>query len=241
MDVARRLVSKLPAADIETLVRAAFSGSEDVRSLRASSGSIAMQRACTEVLTCIGSGSGEFFAGALAGAAAARQSADRGPNLDVVWTGPHSAVTTSRLTSAVVVSLLAEAHEEIILVSYATHSDKTLTDALTAAARRGVEILLLLESNAENPNYTNYSAPFPNLDAQRLTWPATQRESGAALHAKILLIDSDIALVGSANFTQRAMEINLECGMLIRGGNHPASIRAHILSLRRQGILQNNY
>jgi phosphatidylserine/phosphatidylglycerophosphate/cardiolipin synthase-like enzyme len=82
-----------------------------------------------------------------------------------VWTGPHSAVTTSRLTSAVVVSLIAEAHEEIVLVSYATHSEKAITDALTAAAARGVQITLLLERGADDPSYTSYAVPFPNLHA----------------------------------------------------------------------------
>jgi hypothetical protein len=33
-------------------------------------------------------------------------------------------------------------------------------------------------------------------------------------------------------------EVNLECGILIRGSHHPASIRTHLLSLKEQGILQ---
>jgi cardiolipin synthase A/B len=52
----------------------------------------------------------------------------------------------------------------------------------------------------------------------------------AALHAKI-------ALVGSANLTSRAMESNLECGILIRGGPQPRAVRNHITRLHAAGLL----
>jgi phosphatidylserine/phosphatidylglycerophosphate/cardiolipin synthase-like enzyme len=59
-----------------------------------------------------------------------------------------------------------------------------------------------------------------------------------ALHAKIIVVDDRIALVGSANLTGRAMEANLECGILIRGGRQPRAISEHIAELRAQGCLQ---
>lgn len=235
--LARDLAARLPLADLHALIHAATRGADSLRDLRARSGSFAMRRACTDALASIDSGSGEFFAGALAGAAAALHDPAPGPDLDVVWTGPHSAITTSRLTFAVVSSLLAEAEQEIILVSFATYPEQTITDALAAAHDRGVNITLLLERTADNPKYSGHAVPFPHLDAQRLSWPAAQREPGAALHAKVLVIDSATALVGSANITQHAMEVNLECGILIRGGPHPAAIRSHIYSLWEQGIL----
>jgi phosphatidylserine/phosphatidylglycerophosphate/cardiolipin synthase-like enzyme len=60
---------------------------------------------------------------------------------------------------------------------------------------------------------------------------------GAALHAKILIVDDRIALVGSANFTSRAMDTNLECGILIRGGAEPRAIREHLAELHARGHL----
>lgn len=235
--LARDLAARLPPADLQALIHATRSGADALRELRARSGSFPMRRACADALLCLDRDSGEFLAGALAGAAASLHNPTPGPDLDVVWTGPHSAVTTSRLTFAVVSSLLAEAEHEIVLVSYATYPEQTIIDALTAAQKRGVQILLLLERHADNVGYAGHATPFPHLDAQRLSWPAAQRESGAALHAKVLVIDSTTALVGSANITQRAMEVNLECGILIRGGPHPATIRSHIYSLWERGVL----
>ena len=99
-------------------------------------------------------------------------------------------------------------------------------------------ITLLAESHADNPAYTSAGTPFPGLDAIRLHWPAAQRPPGAALHAKVIVVDDRIALVGSANLTSRAMEANLECGILIRGGPQPRAIRDHISGLRMAGILR---
>jgi phosphatidylserine/phosphatidylglycerophosphate/cardiolipin synthase-like enzyme len=47
------------------------------------------------------------------------------------------------------------------------------------------------------------------LDAVRLCWPGTAQSPGAALHAKIIVVDDKAALVGSANLTSRAMETTL--------------------------------
>ncbi len=46
-----------------------------------------------------------------------------------------------------------------------------------------------------------------------------------------------VALVGSANLTSRAMESNLECGILIRGSPQPRAIRDHITGLYAAGLL----
>jgi cardiolipin synthase A/B len=45
-------------------------------------------------------------------------------------------------------------------------------------------------------------------------------------------------LVGSANLTSRAMETNLECGILIRGGRQPRAIREHVMQLQALNILK---
>ena len=157
--------------------------------------------------------------------------------MSVVWTGPESGVSSSRLTAAAVIELINAARSEILLVSYATHTEPSITAALSAAAARGVAVTLLAERHEDNPSYTALGTPFPGLGALRLHWPAKSRPPGAALHAKIIVVDDQVALVGSANLTSRAMESNLECGILIRGGPQPRAIRDHITGLYAAGLL----
>ena len=67
----------------------------------------------------------------LAGAARAVERARQHQSIDVVWTGPESGVTSSRLTAATVIELIAEARHEILLVSFATQTEPLISAALS--------------------------------------------------------------------------------------------------------------
>ena len=170
------------------------------------------------------------------GAAAAVDRARQRQSIDVVWTGPDAGSGTGRLTAAVVVGLIGEATKEILLVSYAAHSEPAVEQALTDAVARGVEVTLVLERAADNPTYTFTGPVFAGLHARRLHWPSSQRPTGASLHAKVIVVDRETALVGSANLTSWAMERNLECGILISGGDQPRAIHRHIDLLIQTGV-----
>ena len=236
-DWASRIAEQLPPADVRQLARAAADGIPAVRGLRATAGASVLRNAYDQLLTKLNTADPACIAGLLAGAARAVERAHRHQSIHVVWTGPESGVTSSRLTAATVIDLIAEARDEILLVSFATQTEPLISVALEAASVRGVVITLLAESNADNSAYASAGTPFPGLDAIRLHWPAAQRPPGAALHAKVIVVDDRIALVGSANLTGRAMEANLECGILIRGGPQPRAIRDHISGLRATGFL----
>jgi len=237
-DWACALAEQLPFADVRRLSRAASAGESGLRQFRAEAPSAIVRDACDQVLRRLVHASPEYVAGLLSGAAFAVERARRRESVQVAWTGPESAVTSSRLTAAAVVDLIDSARSEILLVSYATQTEPTMRSALAAAAGRGVHVTLLIERHADNPSYTPAVTPFPSLQALRLSWPASARRPGAALHAKIIVVDDQVALVGSANLTSRAMEDNLECGILLRGGPHPKAIRAHITSLHESGTLR---
>jgi len=236
-DLACSLAERLPESDLRALSTAAAKGRPALLTLRSGTAAAVVRTACDDLLAASAAGTPEYLAGLLAGAARAMASARRRQGVDVVWTGPHSGVTTGRLTAAAVAELIGLARNEILLVSFATQSDAAISDALRQAAARGVEITLLLERAADNPNYIGPARPFPRLPATRLTWPSANRPRGAALHAKLIVIDSETALVGSANLTSNAMERNLECGVLLRGGDQPAEIVRHVRGLVAAGQL----
>jgi len=236
-DWACHIAERLPGTDIRRLADAAAKGQTEVRALRASAASPALRQACDHLIRHLLCAEPAFLAGLLIGAAKAVVQTRRSQSVSVVWTGPASHVTNSRLTAATVVDLIARARSTILLVSFATRTEQAISAALQAAAGRGVEIILLAERHADNPSYSATDTPFPGLTALRLYWPAANREPGAALHAKIVVVDNEIALVGSANLTNRAMETNLECGVLIRGGPQPQAIRDHITDLYATGRL----
>src|SRR5579875_1473516 len=216
VDWASRIAERLPEADVLRLAAAAASGAGAVHALRAQAPG-PVRDACDQVIAQLGGQVPAFAAGALLGAAAAVRRARARQSLDVVWTGPESGISTSRLTAATV---------------------PALEEALAGAARRRVEIVLVAERHADNPGYHGPDLPFPGIPATRLSWPAGRRPPGASLHAKAIVVDDEIALVTSANLTSRAMEANLECGILIRGGPQPRAIRDHVHALWSLGQLR---
>jgi cardiolipin synthase A/B len=71
----------------------------------------------------------------------------------------------------------------------------------------------------------------------RWAWPAAHRPPGAALHAKVIVVDRRVALIGSANLTSRAFEDNLECGVVLRDDRHAAAVHRHLELLHDNGQL----
>jgi cardiolipin synthase len=230
-DALLRWVRELPAVELLELAQAVRSGPSSLAAFKAGSSHSRVLMACGDLKESVAAGHGGYIAGILEGALAQQRSASD-ETIDVVWTGPTSSVTTSRLTSAVIAGLLEEARHEILLVSYASYPPQSVIDALLAASARGVQVTLLAERPADRPGFHGVDLPMPGVTCKRLHWPASAREAGASLHAKVLVIDSAIVLVGSANFTGHAMERNLECGLLVRGGPLPTEIREHLLTLK---------
>lgn len=237
--LAVRLADRLPESDVRILAAAVSSGASGLAAGRQRAASAPLRAAYDEVDRLIVDGCpAEILAGCLLGAARAIAEERRRQQIDVVWSGPDSEVRTSRLTSAVIVDLIESAREEILLVSYATQTEPAVAAALHAAAERGVAITLLLERVQDNPAYRGAGSVFAGVRARRLSWPAAHRLAGASMHAKILVIDRLTALVGSANLTGSAMDRNLECGVLIRGGEAPGRIHAHVMSQVDRGDLE---
>jgi phosphatidylserine/phosphatidylglycerophosphate/cardiolipin synthase-like enzyme len=114
---------------------------------------------------------------------------------------------------------------------------------LEHAARRGVLIDLILESTADQGGTLHgpvgASAAFETIrrDANFWTWPASRRPvvgtSRAALHAKLIAADERVALLGSANLTDKALAVNLELGVIIRDPDIVSRIVRHFRFLMK--------
>ncbi|MDG4807229.1 DISARM system phospholipase D-like protein DrmC [Micromonospora sp. WMMD1120] len=144
---------------------------------------------------------------------------------ELVVSGPISAAVPVRLTSSVVIEVIRAARASLLVVSFAAYGVPEVVAELVAAASRGVQVDLVLESSAEDGGTlrgsSGASAAFRKLDSQATFWhwPARTRFSAGAsrpaMHAKIVAADSATALVSSSNLTDRGLSDNLEVGVVL--------------------------
>ncbi|MEV0809357.1 DISARM system phospholipase D-like protein DrmC [Micromonospora sp. NPDC050200] len=169
---------------------------------------------------------------------------------ELAVSGPTSAAVPVRLTSTVVIEVIRAARSRLLIASFAAYGVAEVVAELRSAALRGVHIDLILESSAEDGGALRGSAgaalTFAALRHQATFWhwPAARRtasgNSHAALHAKLIAADSRIALISSANLTDRALSHNIEVGVVLHDPEVTRKLVAHFHALTdsRTGVLQ---
>jgi cardiolipin synthase len=192
-------------------------------------------------------GSPASLAEAIAGAAAMARHLHGEQRVELVWTGPPVPGSRLRRLDQVFLEVLRAAERRVVVVSYSAYHDARKgslgVDALRDVIRRGIELHLVLESAGTRVkgNPLDYIPVDVRRAATVWHWPETKRGSHpdgrtGAQHAKFVLADDRDLLVSSANLSPDAMEVNLEVGLRVTGGDVPRTMAAHVDSLWRSGV-----
>ncbi len=166
---------------------------------------------------------------------------------EIVWTGPEVAETRFRQTEQAVLEVVNSATERLTVVSYAVYRIPRIREALVAAAARGVDIRLIVET----PNRIEGQGEYDCLLAlgEKVAsacsvyyWPQENRakdDNGklGILHVKCAVADGYRMFLSSANFTDYAFTINMELGLLVTGGMLPGQVERHFESLTLDATL----
>ncbi|WP_242677307.1 DISARM system phospholipase D-like protein DrmC [Streptomonospora litoralis] len=142
--------------------------------------------------------------------------------------------------------MIAEASQELVLMTYSARPHARIREALAGAAARGVRVDVVVETLQGAGGAIGGAEPaaaFSGLDGVALWhWPAGLREQQTAkAHAKLAAADRRVLLVSSANLTQSGVSDNIEAGLLVRGGEAPRRIAEHVAELRTRGVLAPLY
>jgi cardiolipin synthase len=163
-------------------------------------------------------GIGAAVRGAAGAAPALAQLIDSGPDRpdDTIFTLLVSACFTSR--------------QRILAVTPYFVPDSSLLTALTLAARRGIEVDLVMpaRSNHKLADFARHRALRDMVAAGARVWLHPRM-----VHAKAVLVDDELALVGSANLDGRSLFLNYE--MMIAFYDRQAVVDfAHWAEARRE-------
>jgi len=184
---------------------------------------------------------------ALRSAAVATNAERAAERVEIAWTGPATPAVALRRTESILLELIGHAQDELIVVSFAAYDVPEVVQALSSAAHRGVRIWLVLESSAESEGRLSFDArvAFNVLrgHVKFYSWPIEKRAAtggghSGSLHAKAVVADGTRALVTSANLTGRALEANMELGLLVEGGSIPTRLALHFRELIDRGTLR---
>jgi cardiolipin synthase A/B len=135
------------------------------------------------------------------------------PGAQLVASGPDQVDDT---VYALLISAAYQARRRIALVTPYFVPDSALLMALCLAARRGVvvELLIPARSNHRLSDIARGRALRALAQAGGRVWLAPQM-----LHAKLAVIDDQLALAGSANFDSRSLFLNYEMMVAFHDGH----------------------
>ena len=186
--------------------------------------------------------SGEL-AGMMIGASHALNHANADTEVELVWTGPTSALVATRKTEQALLQVIKTAKKKIFLTSFVAYDVASILTALAEAADRGIEISMLLESSDAHGGGVSIDAighmksVIPR--AKVFYWgKKPDAFAGGKVHAKVAVADEAVCFLSSANLTGHAMEKNMEAGVLIRGGKIPKKLHNHLEALITTKVLE---
>jgi len=104
--------------------------------------------------------------------------------------------------------LIGRARERLWIVSPYFVPDTDIRTALFAAKLRGVDVRIMLPANPDHKLV--WLASLSHADAMVEHDIGVYRYSDGFLHQKVVLMDDEIATIGSVNFDNRSFAINFE-------------------------------
>jgi phosphatidylserine/phosphatidylglycerophosphate/cardiolipin synthase-like enzyme len=190
----------------------------------------------------------ESVALALRAAAATARHYREAQSVELVWTGPGVMEIPLRRTDQALLQVIDAAERELLVVSFAVYKIPAVTQALVRAFERGVTLRICVEApepSGQKIAYDTIQALGTEVQqrAEVYIWPREQRPTdprgrAGSLHAKCAVADEELLFISSANLTEYAMSLNMELGVLVRGGPLPGMVAAQFGRLMESGVLR---
>ncbi|MDA5094712.1 cardiolipin synthase [Aliiroseovarius sp. KMU-50] len=109
--------------------------------------------------------------------------------------------------------LLASAQEEVVITTPYYVPSEALHGQICSAARRGVRVRINLP--AKNDSWVVGLASQSYFDSFLRAGVKIHEFHGGLLHAKLITVDGQVALIGSANLDRRSFDLNFENSLML--------------------------
>ncbi len=181
----------------------------------------------------------------------------RQPSIELVWSGPEGPQSSSRDTGVVVPELFASARRSVLVCGFAISQGDRVFAKLAQNLDANPSLDVRIFTNIQRPwQDTHSESEIVRVFAEefrskqwagdrmpRVLYDPRALASGAGprscLHAKCLIVDDERALVTSANFTEAAMDRNIEAGVLVDDSGFASRLRAQFDALEQGGQVRS--
>lgn len=183
------------------------------------------------------------------------QAAARVRRPELVWTGPEVPGLHARDTRRVYQELLGAARRTVWVSTFVYFDGPRAFEVLARRMDEQPELAVTLLLNIQRKRGDTTAADqLVRRFADRFwttDWPGTRRPSifydpraleldgpAGVLHAKAVVADEEVVFLTSANFTEAALDRNIELGLLVRDHALAASVARHFRLLIERGLLR---
>ncbi len=142
-----------------------------------------------------------------------------GSDVMVIPSGPADDLETCSLFF---VLMLNTARQRAWLASPYFVPNEAVMEALKLAALRGVDVRIMLPEKPDKR--TAWLAAFAYIEEARTAGVAFYRYQNGFMHQKTMLIDDDLAVVGTANLDNRSFRLNFELSVLVSDQNFAGKV-----------------
>jgi phosphatidylserine/phosphatidylglycerophosphate/cardiolipin synthase-like enzyme len=169
-----------------------------------------------------------------------------GEEVRLIWTGPDIGNLPFRRTEQALLELVESSKKSLLIVAFAAYKIPELVDAINRRASLGIDVVCVFESQEASGGKVSFS-PAKQLGllpaVRTFVWPLAKRQKDplghyGSLHAKCAAVDGEFLFLSSANLTEFAFNLNMELGVLIKGGPLPREAESHFRALISAGYLE---
>jgi phosphatidylserine/phosphatidylglycerophosphate/cardiolipin synthase-like enzyme len=176
------------------------------------------------------------------------EATSRIPTPDLVWSGPEVPGLHARDTRRVYEELLSSAEHSIWACSYAyfdgPRAIKVMADRMETMPDLSVTLLLNIQRKKGDTTAAGqlvrkfadrfWEKDWPGSSRPRVYYDPRSLDTGrpsGVLHAKAVVTDDSAVFITSANFTEAALDRNIEMGVLVRDPAMALSVSSHFRRL----------
>jgi phosphatidylserine/phosphatidylglycerophosphate/cardiolipin synthase-like enzyme len=146
--------------------------------------------------------------------------------LTPVWTMPGNEATTGHLTGEFH-RIVCAARQSVTAATYNFHDSSQMWNALKEASEQpGMVVIVYVD--ADKADADNVKAQLPRATIYRSAELPTGKR--VVSHAKFIVVDHELLLITSANFSYSAENRNVEFGLLVRDSALAESVEATMTS-----------